>query len=370
MSDGLVFVRRIRRTPYTDRVEQAGVRGFSVYNHMILPKTFGMTVEEAYWHLREHVQIWDVSVQRQVEISGPDAAKLVQWMTPRDLSQAEVGRCYYVPIVDQSGGMLNDPVLLKLAEDRFWLSIADSDLLLYVKGLIIGRGLDAVAFEPDVSPLAVQGPKAEDLMAELFGEAIRALKFYRFTHVDFMGSRQVVARSGFSMMDGFEIYLDDGALGPALWDTIMEAGQKNQIAPGGPNQIDRIEGGMLGFGNEMTNENNPLEMGFGKLCKLDGTIDCIGLDALQRIDDAGLTRMIRGVKFGDAPCPLCTMPWPVMVGDRQVGQVTSAVWSPGLNTNVGLSLIDREHWDQGTEVKVSLPHGAVQGGRVQVLPFS
>jgi len=166
MSDGLVFVRRIRRTPYSNRVDQAGVRGYSVYNHMILPKSFGMSVEEAYWHLREHVQVWDVSVQRQVEITGPDAARLVQWMTPRDLRQAEVGRCYYVPTVDQSGGMLNDPVLLKLADDRYWLSIADSDLLLYVKGLIIGGGFDAQAFEPDVNALAIQGPKAEDLIVK------------------------------------------------------------------------------------------------------------------------------------------------------------------------------------------------------------
>lgn len=369
MTAGLHFVRRIRRTPYTSRAEATGLTGYSVYNHMLLPKSFGISVEDAYRHLREHVQIWDVSVQRQVEITGPDAAMLVQWMTPRDLSKAVVGRCYYVPIVDRTGGMLNDPVLIKLAEDRYWLSIADSDLMLYVKGLVIGRGLDVDVFEPDVSPLAVQGPKAEALMADLFGEDIRSLKFYHFTHVAFSGRRLVVTRSGFSTMDGFEIYLDDSSLGEALWDAVWEAGQTYSIAPGGPNLPDRIEGGLLGYGNEMTVENNPLEMGFGKFCKLDGSIDCIGLEALQRINDAGLQRMIRGVVFDGDACPPCSIPWPVMAQDKMVGQITSAAWSPGLDTNVGLSLIDRDFWEPGQPVTVLSADGLQRSGRVSVLPI-
>jgi len=370
MSDGLVFVRRIRRTPYSNRVEQAGVRGYSVYNHMILPKSFGMSVEDSYWHLREHVQLWDVSVQRQVEIQGPDAARLVQWMTPRDLRSAEVGRCYYIPVVDQTGGMLNDPVLLKLADDRYWLSIADSDLLLYVKGLIIGGGFDAVAFEPDVNPLAIQGPKAEDLMSELFGEHIRTLKFYRYAYIDVFGSRQIIARSGFSSVDGFEIYLDDRTLAEPLWDLIMDAGGKHHIAPGGPNQIDRIEGGLLGYGNEMTVDNNPLEMGFEKFCNLTGEIDCIGREPLLNIQNSTKKRCIRGVKFGNVACPTCSTPWPVTVDERQVGQVTSAIWSPRLMANVGLSLIDADYWDQGTLVCVTFPDGSKHNGTVEVLPFA
>ena len=174
-SSGLNMSRRIRRTPYTDRVEQHGVRGFSVVNHMLLPKAFQPSVEEDYWHLREHVQLWDVSCQRQVQITGPDAARLVQWMTPRNISRARVGQCMYVPLVDDKGGMVNDPVLLKLAEDRFWLSIADSDVLLLAKGLALGAKLDVSVIEPDISILAVQGPKAEDLMARVFGEAVRSI---------------------------------------------------------------------------------------------------------------------------------------------------------------------------------------------------
>ncbi len=166
--NGLNMSRRIRRTPYTDRVEQAGVRGFSVVNHMLLPKAFGPTVEEDYWHLREHVQIWDVSVQRQVQITGPDAAALVQWMTPRNIAKAKIGDCFYVPIIDANGGLINDPVMLKLAEDQFWLSIADSDVLLYAMGLALGRGMDVDIIEPDINTLSIQGPKAEDLLASSF----------------------------------------------------------------------------------------------------------------------------------------------------------------------------------------------------------
>ena len=264
--DGLNMSRRIRRTPYTDRVEQAGVRGFSVVNHMLLPKAFQATVEQDYWHLREHVQLWDVSCQRQVQITGPDASALVQWMTPRNIARAKVGDCFYIPIIDAQGGMINDPVMLKLAEDRFWLSIADSDVLLYALGLALGRGWDVEVSEPDVSPLAIQGPKAEDLLAGLFGAHIRDIGFFKYGWIDFQGTKQLIARSGYSRQGGFEIYLDGGHLGSALWDAIWDAGQAHHITPGCPNLIERIEGGLLSYGNEFTRENNPFEIGHGKFC--------------------------------------------------------------------------------------------------------
>ena len=185
----LSLSRRLRRTPYTDRVEALGVRGFSVVNHMLLPKAFRRSLEEEYWHLRQFVQIWDVSCQRQVEIRGPDAARLVQWMTPRNLSRAAVGDCLYAPLTDSAGGLVNDPIALKLADDRWWLSIADSDVLLWALGLATGARLNVGVEEPDVSPLAIQGPRAEALMAAVFGDAIRRLRFFQFARFDFMGSR-------------------------------------------------------------------------------------------------------------------------------------------------------------------------------------
>ena len=368
--DGLNMSRRIRRTPYTDRVEEAGVRGFSVVNHMLLPKAFGPTVEEDYWHLREHVQIWDVSVQRQVQIMGPDAAALVQWMTPRNISTAEIGDCLYIPIIDSKGGLINDPVLIKLAEDEFWLSIADSDVLLYGMGLALGRGMDVEITEPDVNTVAIQGPKAEDLLASLFGSKIRNIGFFKYNWIDFKGTRQLIARSGYSRQGGFEIYLQGGHLGPALWDRIWEAGQAFNIRPGCPNLIERIEGGLLSYGNEFTRENNPFEIGHGKYCTIDNSLDYVGREALQKIALNGVSREIRGVAFDGGPCPTCSKPWPVMVEKKQIGSITSAIWSPRLKCNVGQSMINRGFWDPGQTVTVHSQEGIIRLGEVSALPFA
>ena len=367
--DGLNMSCRIRRTPYTDRVEQAGVRGFSVVNHMLLPKAFGPTVEEDYWHLREHVQIWDVSVQRQVQITGHDAAALVQWMTPRNITKARIGDCFYIPIIDAKGGMINDPVMLKLAEDQFWLSIADSDVLLYAMGLALGRDMDVDIIEPDVNTLAIQGPKAEDLLASVFGDHIRDIGFFKYGWIEFKGTRQLIARSGYSRQGGFEIYLQGGHLGPALWDTIWEAGLPFNILPGCPNLIERIEGGLFSYGNEMTRENNPFEIGHGKFCVVDGSIDYIGRSALQKIAAKGVGREIRGITFGGDPCPTCSQPWPVFAANQQVGQITSGIWSPRLKTNIGQSMIDRDFWKPGQAIKVVLPNGDMRSGNVVALPI-
>lgn len=335
--------QRVRRTPYTDRVEAAGVSGFSVVNHMILPKGFGRSVEEDYWHLREHVQVWDVSCQRQVQIDGPDAERLMQWMTPRDIRGARVGQCLYLPLVDEAGGLINDPVLLKLAADRFWLSIADSDVLLWAKGLALGRGFEVSVTEPDVFPLAVQGPKSFDLMADLFGPRIRSMPFFEFGWFDFLGTRQLIARSGYSGQGGFEVYLQGVEFGPALWDAVWEAGQSHGIAPGSPNLPERIEAGLLSYGNEMTRHDNPLECGLERYCDLEADIDCLGIDALRRIAAAGVARRIQGLLFDGAPCPPCSSPWPVLTdGGRQVGHVTSAAYSPRAGKNVALAMLDSE----------------------------
>jgi len=373
MSSGLNMSRRIRRTPYTDRVEARGVRGFSVVNHMLLPKAFGPTIEEDYWHLSEHVQIWDVSCQRQVELRGRDAARLAQWMTPRNLGRAKVGQCLYVPLVDEMGGLVNDPILLKLADDHFWLSIADSDVLLWAKGLALGARLDVSVNEPDVSPLAIQGPKAQALMEAVFGAAVGKLKFFQFGRFSFRDTHQIIARSGYSNQDGFEIYLHDGKLGGALWDTLWEAGQTFNIAPGCPNLIDRVEAGLLSYGNEMTRDNNPLECGLQKYCQLDGSIEFIGRDALTRINEDGVERQIRGVFFDGEPCPACGKPWPVSpLGheDVHIGQVTTAAYSPRFKRNIGLTMIERSYWNKGQPVTITSSDGERRTGEVTSLPFT
>ena len=347
--------RRIRRTPFTDGVEAAGVKGYTVYNHMLLPTVF-RSVEEDYHHLKSAVQVWDVSVERQVELRGPDAARLMQMLTPRDLRGMLPGQCFYVPIVDETGGMLNDPVALKLSEDRWWISIADSDLLFWVKALAYGYRLDVLVDEPDVSPLAVQGPLADDLMARVFGDAVRAIKFFRFGWFDFQGVSMAVARSGYSKQGGFEIYVDGTKNGMPLWNTLMEAGKDLDVYAGCPNLIERIEGGLLSYGNDMTRENTPHECGLGRFCSTQTAIGCVGRDALLRVAKEGPTQQIRAIAI-DGDIPVCDQVWPIHAKGKRVGQVTSAAKSPDYNTNVAIGMVRMTHWDEGTELEVQTQDG-------------
>ncbi|WP_170390033.1 dimethylsulfoniopropionate demethylase [Ruegeria arenilitoris] len=348
--------RRLRRTPFSDGVEAAGVKGYTVYNRMLLPTVFE-SVEADYRHLKTHVQVWDVACERQVELRGPDAARLMQMLTPRDLRGMLPGQCYYVPIVDETGGMLNDPVAVKLADDRWWISIADSDLLLWVKGLANGYRLDVLVDEPDVSPLAVQGPKADDLMARVFGDRVRDIRFFKFDMFQFEGRDLAIARSGYSKQGGFEIYVEGGDIGMPLWNALFAAGEDLQIRAGCPNLIERIEGGLLSYGNDMTDDNTPHECGLGKFCNTHTAIGCIGRDALLRVAKEGPVQQIRPIAIEGDAVPPCDRPWPVYGGGKRVGQVTSATWSPDFQTNVSIGMLRLSHWDPGTQVEVETPSG-------------
>lgn len=349
--------RRLRRTPFSDGVEASGVKAYTIYNHMLLPTVF-RSVEEDYHHLKTAVQVWDVAVERQVELRGPDAGRLMQMLTPRDLRGMMPGQCYYVPIVDETGGMLNDPVALKLSEDRYWISIADSDLLFWVKGIAIGYRLDVLVDEPDVSPLAVQGPKADQLMARVFGEEVCNLRFFRFGWFDFEGKTLAVARSGYSRQGGFEIYVEGTPIGMPLWNALMEAGRDLDVHAGCPNLVERIEGGLLSYGNDMTRDNTPHECGLGKFCNTQTAIGCVGRDALLRVSKEGPIRQIRPIAIDGGAVPPCTAPWPVTVNGFKVGQVTSAAWSPDYNTNVAIGMVRMDHWDEGSRVVIEAPDGA------------
>ena len=348
--------RRLRRTPFSEGVEAAGVKGYTVYNRMLLPTVFRSVVED-YHHLKQAVQVWDVACERQIELRGPDAGRLMQMLTPRDLRGMLPGQCYYVPIVDETGGMLNDPVAVKLAEDRWWISIADSDLLLWVKGIAYGYRLDVLVDEPDVSPLAIQGPKADDLMARVFGESIRDVRFFRFGWFQFQGRDMAIARSGYSKQGGFEIYVEGGDIGMPLWNALMEAGRDLDVRAGCPNLIERIEGGLLSYGNDMTDDNTPHECGLGKFCNTATAIGCVGRDALLRVAKEGPVQQIRAIAIHGDPVPPCDRQWPVLAGGVQVGNVTSAAWSPDFDTNVSIGMIRMTHWDAGTELDVMTPEG-------------
>lgn len=348
--------RRLRETPFTQGVEDEGVIAYTVYNRMLLPTVFE-SVEADYRHLKTHVQVWDVSCERQIELNGPDAARLMRLLTPRDLSKMQDDQCYYVPVVDENGGMLNDPVAIKHSEDRWWISIADSDLLFWVKGLAMGTGLNVRVFEPDVSPLAVQGPKADDLMARVFGDVVRDIRFFRYKRLAFQDTEFIVARSGYSKQGGYEIYVENGAYGMPLWNALFEAGADLNVRPGCPNLIERIEGGLLSYGNDMTMENTPLECGLGKFCKPAEDSDHIGKDTLAAEAVTGPNRQIRAISIPGDPVSPARSAWPLFKDGMRVGQVTSAAWSPDFDTNVAIGMVDVGHWDADTELEVRTPTG-------------
>jgi dimethylsulfoniopropionate demethylase len=348
--------RRLRRTPFSEGVERAGVKAYTVYNHMLLPTVFE-SVEADYHHLKRYVQVWDVACERQIQLRGPDAGRLIQMLTPRDLRRMAPGQCYYTPMVDETGGMLNDPVALKLSEDRYWISLADSDLLLWIKGIAHGYRLEVLIDEPDVYPLAVQGPKSDDLMARVFGEAVRRIRFFRFCRFEFEGRSLVIARSGYSRQGGFEIYVEGADIGMPLWDRLMAQGLELELRAGCPNLIERIEGGLLSYGNDMTRENTPYECGLGKFCNIETAIGCVGRDALLRVAKDGPMRQIRALSIEGSAVPPCDQSWPVVVDGEKVGQVTSAVWSPDYATNVAIGMIRMTHWRDGTQVDVAAPDG-------------
>ena len=330
--------RRVRSTPYTSRIEKQGVTAYTVYNHMLLPAAFG-SLEESCDHFKKNVQIWDVAAERQVEISGKDAAKLVQLMTCRDLSKSKVGRCYYCPLIDENGNLVNDPVILKLAEDRWWISIADSDVIFFAKGLASGNKFDVKIFEPIVDILAVQGPKSFDLMEKVFGEKIKELKFFGFDYFTFNGAKHLIARSGWSKQGGFEIYVENTNSGLKLYDHLFEIGKEFNVRPGCPNLIERIESGLLSYGNDFDNNDNPFQCGFDKYIDLETDINFLGKDKLKKIKEKGIDRKLMGVQI-DLAKILLTSSLNIKNNDGNIiGELRSACYSPHFKKVIGIAMI-------------------------------
>ncbi|MEM9240666.1 MAG: glycine cleavage T C-terminal barrel domain-containing protein [Pseudomonadota bacterium] len=333
----------LRKSAYFDATVRDGVRSFSVYNHMLIPGHFGDPDAE-YDRLLNGVVMWDVAAQRQVELRGPDAGRLVQYLTPRNLSKTRVGQGRYVPLCDYDGWVINDPVLLKLADDLYWLSVADSDIHLWAAAIGQEKGWDVAVSEPDVSPLAIQGPKSEDVAAKLFGEHIRNFKYFGFAETDLNGIPLVLARSGWSKQGGFELYLRDSARGAELWDLVKDAGQDFDIGPGAPNDTERLESGLISYGADMRlqiHRANPFEMGLGKLVDLDGGFDFVGKNALARIAQDGPARRHTGVIIAGDPTPPGHQV-PIMSGNEEIGFVSEFAFSKRLGKNIGVGLIPSE----------------------------
>jgi glycine cleavage system aminomethyltransferase T len=357
---------RLRRSPYYEAEQRHGPLGYTVYNHMLFPIRYA-DFEEEYWHLLRHVTLWDVAVERCLEISGPDGFAFTQLLTPRDLSKCAVGQAKYVLVTAPDGGILNDPVLTRMDENRFWLALASSDVLLYAKGLAAHAGMDVRLEEVDVHPLQVQGPRSKDVLRALVGDEILDLRYYFFTETDIDGIPVVVTRTGWTSEVGYEIYLCDGSRGTDLWERIIAAGEPYQIRPTGPSDIRRIEGGIFNWGADMTYENNPFEMGLDRL--VDTDVDCVARDALRRIREEGVSRRIVGVELDGERLPqLNFTKWPVERDGERVGKVTSAIYSPRLEKNIGYAWVPADRAEPGERFDVSSEWGD-RAATVVPMPF-
>ena len=359
------FGTQIRKSPYFDATVRWGAKDFSVYNHMYIPRDFG-DPEQNFHNLINEAILCDVSVERQVEITGPDAYKFVQLLTPRDLTKLSIGQCKYVLIVNNEGGILNDPVLLRLGENHFWLSLGDSDILLWAQGVAVNSGLDVIINEPDVSPLQLQGPKSAKIMQNLFGDEILDLKYYWLREIELENIPLVVSRTGWSSEFGYELFLRDGSKGDLLWEKIMAAGKDFGLKPGHTSSIRRIEGAMLSYHADADIHTNPFEVGLDRLVSFDTDIDYVGKEALKKIKTEGIKRKQIGLILDCDPLkgPNTTF-WEIIKDNKIIGKVTSAVYSPRLKKNIALAIISIGESKIGNIIDVKTSDSVIKGTIVE-----
>ena len=351
----VVFSPRVRKSPYFNSTMKYGAKAFSVYNHMYMPVSYDGPVED-YKKLLNGVQLWDVGVERQVQIKGPDAEALSQFLTPRNIKKCSVGQAMYTPLTDFQGGLLNDPVMLKIDEDCYWFSVSDGDLILWVQGIAAGYKFDVDVVEPDVSPLQAQGPNATKLMSKVFGDWVNDLAFYRFKEITHKGIPMVIARMGYSKELCYEIFLQDHSKGDELWEILWKAGQDLNISPGSPNIILRLEGGIVSYLADIDRSNNPYEVGFDSLIDLDQEDDFIGKDALREISLKGPEKKLVGAEIqGDPITVFNEESWPVLIDGQNVGSMNAVVYSPRLNKNICYVILDIEHAKTGQEISIFSP---------------
>jgi aminomethyltransferase len=356
----LVFSPRVRKSPYFNSTIKYGATAFSVYNHMYMPVTYNGTTED-YKKLLEGVQLWDVGVERQVQIKGPDAETLSQLLTPRNIKKCSIGQAMYTPLTDFNGRLINDPVMLKIEKDCYWFSVSDGDLLLWAQGIAAGYKFDVDVVEPDVSPLQVQGPNSKKLMTKVFGDWVNDLGFYKFKAVDHEGIPMVVARMGYSKELCYEIFLQDHSKGNELWEILWQAGQDLNISPGSPNIILRLEGGILSYLADIDRTNNPYEVGLDWIVDLDQEDDFIGKDALREICLKGPEKKLIGAEIHGDPITIFNAEhWPVFIDSKKVGSMNAMVYSPRLNKNICYTILDIEHAKSGQEIIITSPNGELK----------
>eukprot|EP00752_Nemacystus_decipiens_P000056 g56.t1 len=366
MSFGIAIGPREQKSPYFDATVHAGAASFTIYNHTYMPVSYG-DPEGEYWRLVNAVSLWDVAGERQVEIAGPDAAEMMRYLCPRDLTGCQVGQGKYVPLCDHAGRLINDPVLLKRDDDRFWLSIADSDMQLWCRAVAAERGYDVTVRDAGAAPLAVQGPKARPLVRDLFGDWVLDLKYFWFAPATLDDIEVIVARSGWSKQGGFELYLLDPERGVDLWNIVMEAGQEYGIGPGAPNYIERVESALLSIGADTDDDTNPFEVGLGRFLDLEREDDFIGKQALIELKEARKRRLV-GLFIDGPPLSPNQHPWRVVQDGRRVGSVRAAAFSPRLQKNIAMTVLNYDQSEEGARVEIDTEVGW-RDGTVTPLPF-
>lgn len=368
MSFSIAIGARVRKSPYFDMTVKAGVTSFSIYNHMYMPVTYGDPMAE-YDRLINGVAMWDVAVERQVQLEGPDAAKLAQYLTPRNLSKHKVGQGKYAPLCNHQGHIIADPICLKLSDELFWFSISDADIVLHAQAVCGEQGFDCVVSEPDVSPLAVQGPKAEDVVAKLCGDWVRELRYFWFSEFELDGIPLVVQRSGWSKQGGFELYLRDGSKGAHLWRLVAKAGKKYGIGPGAPNYFERVESGLVSMGADTLPDSTPFEVGLGKYCDVNQAADFVGKEALKAIAEEGPARRTVGLFLGGKPVAGNPHPYKLKRNGEVVGRVSVMAYSPRLERNIAIALLDSSVPDDAKDLQVMMSMGRPRKATVTTLPF-
>jgi glycine cleavage system aminomethyltransferase T len=357
-----------RRSPFFEATRRSGCTAYDVYNHMLLPAYFD-DPEVEYWALMNDVTVWDVAVERTVQVAGPDADRLMDMLTCRDLTKCAVKQGKYMIVTAPDGGIVNDPVLMHVDDNTWWMQLADGDAHLYALGVAARSGLDVEVTLPDVYPMQIQGAKAAKTLEKLVGASIYDLKYYWCERFDIKDIPVVITRTGWTAVQGFEVNILGRDGGDDLWNAIFEAGEEFDIRPVAPVEARRIEAGIMNLNSDMTLENNPFEiMGFERLVEQQPQ-DYIGKDALERIRREGVKRKLVGIELeGDELRAELSWFWPVSKDGTQVGIVTDAVWSPGLRKNIGYVWVPVQLSQPGTELDVESEQGALTG-RTAAIPF-
>jgi len=368
-STTLYFGPWYRRSPYFEATLRAGCSAYDIYNHMYLPAYYD-DPEVEYWALLNGVTVWDVGVERIVQIQGPDALAFTNMLTCRDLTRCSVGQGKYALITAEDGGIVNDPVLLRISEDTFWLALADSDVGLWARGVAVHAGMDVSITEPPVHPLQVQGPRSKEVIGALFGDEVIKLHYYWCAEASVDGIPVVISRTGWTGEIGFEVYLRDPSRGEDLWNRIMEAGRELDIRPIAPCEARRIEAGIFNCNSDFTLENNPFEVsGLERLVETQDA-DYIGKAALERIRAEGVSRKLVGIEVGGEPLPFeITEFWPAYSEGERIGHVTDLIRSPRLERNIGYVWVPIGLAAPGTPLEVEMPDGTRAPAVTAALPF-